>query len=107
MTVKRTRTRVSRNKPPHSEREWTEADGRELQKIRRSLRLSQEKLAGQLGIDQSLISAWERGERRGRRPSSGLLLKFAAFPTLDHDEVDWLIAKAGMDPETISFAAER
>jgi transcriptional regulator with XRE-family HTH domain len=107
MTVNKNRSRVSRRDATYSDREWGEADGKRLQQLRLSLHLNQKEFAKKLGVAQSLVSAWERGKRRGRRPSSGLLLKFAAFPTLDHDEVDWLIAKAGMDPETITFAAER
>lgn len=105
MPVKQIRSSLSRKEPPYSGREWTEVDGLRFRKIRKSLGLGQGGLAEKLGVDQSLISAWERGGRRGRRPSSGLLLKFAAFPTLDHDDRLWLIGKAGMDPDTIEFSA--
>jgi transcriptional regulator with XRE-family HTH domain len=104
MAVKRNRKRISRRESTYFEREWTEADGFRIQRMRRSLGLTQKKLAEELGVDQSLVSAWERGKRRGRRPS-GVLLKFAALPALDHDDRLWLIGKAGMDPETIEFFA--
>jgi transcriptional regulator with XRE-family HTH domain len=96
-------TGVSRKRPSRSREVWSKADGLSFKKIRKhSLNWSQKRFADELGVDQSLISAWEVGSRR---PSSVLLLEVAAFPTLDHDERLWLIGKAGMDPETIEFSA--
>ncbi len=87
--------------------EWTGEDGVRLQKIRLELNFgSQKRFADALGVNRSLVSAWERGQTQGRKPHSRFLLKIASWPGVSREEVEWLIEKADVEPDVLRRAAE-
>ena len=48
-------------------------DGKELLKIRKSLALTQEQMAKQIGVRENTVARWERGELRISEPVSRLI----------------------------------
>ena len=53
---------------------------RKLLNVRISLRLTQREVAARVGVNPSIVSMWERGERVPNKMHQGLLLK--VFPEL-------------------------
>jgi DNA-binding transcriptional regulator YiaG len=72
-----TQTAMSDRNPAQVERELI---GRNLVRARLTRKLTQGEIADELGVDQSVVSMWERGRRR---PSATYLTAVATF--LDRD----------------------
>lgn len=59
--------------------------GIKIKKMREAMRLTQQELGQRIGVDKSLVSFWEKGERT---PSLDLLIKIAS---VFHTTTDYLL----------------
>jgi transcriptional regulator with XRE-family HTH domain len=81
--------RIAEDKPDYPMR---------ILRLRKSLNLNQEELAGRLRVDQAAVSKWENGKNR---PEPGIFVKLAALAS--GPEKGWFLEQAGV---ARSFFAE-